>query len=264
MNNKKKKNHKMFFKEEDVTKLLNCPRCKQRYVDPKIIVPCSNVLCYNCVQHLSENDSFTCNFCNCKHRIPQGGFKPSAHIEMLLKLKPDDVYRNDTVEEFKRKLNKLTALTQNLDRERKSLESNLIDHCSSLKSKIELSSQKKIEEINQTRIKYLKHVEKYQRECIENLSNNKYYLENQENAFKNYTDACKKHLKEFKIDEQVVRKENNNIDEKIKEIETLMSNLKFIQFNGKLVDFVADDNKISPELIGKFNQTELEGKTDKE
>jgi hypothetical protein len=82
----------MFHGEEEIKRSLICARCNLKYVDPRIIIPCFETLCINCIEDLTENKSqFNCHFCRLKHAIPVSGFPANKTVAKLLTLKASDV-----------------------------------------------------------------------------------------------------------------------------------------------------------------------------
>lgn len=160
----------MFFPEEELIEIVNCPRCKKRHVEPKIIVPCFQTLCVRCVEELSDDRNFDCFFCNRQHPVPEGGFASNTSVELVLKLQPKEVHRNNKlIKELKDKLNNLTLLFGNFSEKAQDIEWSLYQHCSQLKNQIDLSCDQKIAQINVMRDNCLKYVDKYMESCVKNI-----------------------------------------------------------------------------------------------
>lgn len=234
----------MFYREEDISDILNCPRCSNRYVDPKIL-PCFNTLCVNCVDELTLDDEFSCYFCRVNHQIPKDGFQTNAHLNRLLGIKPNDVYRNKMVRELCEKLKQLKVLSDRLESAENDAETLLDEHCRLIRNKIDLACEKKINEINEIRCECVKYVDEYREKCLENISQNKPHLTDRHRKanvqLKKYLDEWTRYLKDFHIDELVVQRQNRETDFKIYELERLLNEIRLVQFNGEMLEF-EDEN----------------------
>jgi DNA-directed RNA polymerase subunit RPC12/RpoP len=106
----------MFYGEEEIASNLVCPRCKVKFVDPRIIVPCLETLCINCIEELTDvkTNEINCHFCRVKHLIPAAGFGPNKLMAQLLSLKANEVSRSANVEAVKEKLSRIEQLKDQL------------------------------------------------------------------------------------------------------------------------------------------------------
>ncbi len=99
----------MFYQKEIIEKLINCPICTHKYVNPRLL-PCGNSACQDCIIGLKGKDSdneFKCSICEGVHTIPKEGFIVNKTIKELLNKKANDVIQSAKVEELKMKLDNI-------------------------------------------------------------------------------------------------------------------------------------------------------------
>jgi hypothetical protein len=63
----------MFYGDNEIDELKNCPHCIKEYQDPRIL-PCGQTLCLECIENEIENKEFECHNCLSTHQIPSSGF----------------------------------------------------------------------------------------------------------------------------------------------------------------------------------------------
>lgn len=247
----------MFYREDEVSDLLNCPHCKYRYADARIL-PCSETICANCVETLTVNGEFNCPYCNVKHN---GQFLQNKMVMLMLNLKPDDVNRNPFVDEFKQKTVKLKSLVEQLIKSRKCLEIDVYEHCSSIRNQIDLAAEKRILEINDIRSALLTKVDDYEKECVQNIkeSNVQSLDDETEKSFQRHIDECDEMLKKFRLDDQLVIKQTEETDLKINHLEKLLVELKYVQFKGEILKFIqpTEDFLTKEYLLGDINRKKI-------
>jgi hypothetical protein len=81
----------MFYGEKEIASNIICQRCNVKFADPRIILPCHETLCINCIEELTDakSNEINCHFCRVKHQIPAAGFGPNKLMAQLLSLKAD-------------------------------------------------------------------------------------------------------------------------------------------------------------------------------
>jgi len=95
----------MFYAEDDISELLNCPNCKKRYRDPRSL-PCGETICDDCIEYLSistgDSNTLNCPYCKETHRIPESGFANKLILKLIEK--SHEVYRSKEFDDLKPKL----------------------------------------------------------------------------------------------------------------------------------------------------------------
>lgn len=249
----------MFYPESDLATILNCARCENRYIEPKILVPCLKTLCKGCIEELSGENCLQCPFCKIKHPVPEGGFQSNTTVEMLLQLQPKEVHRNSKlIKELTDKLNDFSLFYDNLTSKCQSLQSSLDEHCDLIKSRIDLISEQKIQKINEMREKHLKSLDEYRNSCVANIEQNKVHINEELGRFKKYIKESKTFLNGAIVDDEEARRKINEIDSKKKNL--TVENLEFLQFNGNKLTFRENSTDLKEMLLGEFIYSKLTGK----
>jgi hypothetical protein len=109
----------MFYEENEINKLLICPSCNLKFLEPKLL-PCGKSVCIKCVESMLElyNDNenknekrLQCLFCSRSHLVTEDELPSSEMLELLLKKEPSEVYRGDLAKELKELLSKIKTQT---------------------------------------------------------------------------------------------------------------------------------------------------------
>jgi hypothetical protein len=249
----------MFYREDDIAYKLICPRCNVKFVDSRIIVPCHETLCVNCIEDLTEAETseINCHFCRVKHQIPAAGFGTNKIMIHLLGLKADEVYRSANVEAVKEKLSRIQQLKDQLKTNIETSELIINEHCRGVKIQIDLVVETKMKELNDMRDEYLAVVNAYERDCLNNLPNlDTQVLFRAVDKANQFVNELKDYLKSFRIDENVVSTQSVACDRHLAELEGSLLYLKGSQFRGQVIKFKPNELKI--ESIGAFEYDTIE------
>jgi hypothetical protein len=250
----------MFFGEEEIATNLICPRCKTKFVDPRIIVPCCETLCFGCIEDLTitdKKDQISCHFCLTNHAVPKDGFASNKLIAQMLSLRANEVYRGANMEKFKQKLARIETLT---DEFKSKLENSTLiinEYCRDVKTQMDLLVETKKKELDDMREEFVTRIDTYEQECVSNLQqlDTQIFLDRVDQANK-FASEWKSYLKNFKIDEEVVSEPSRQVDGHVASLEKLLKELKGAQFNGRLLSFKASESKTDP--IGTIEFETLE------
>lgn len=104
----------MFFKEDEINDELKCPKCSNKYTDPRIL-PCGETYCNACIHDLAESvdksSLINCQTCGSSHQVPdaENGFPSNLVVARLLKKNSSEVYRSQNVEKLKEFLKKIQS-----------------------------------------------------------------------------------------------------------------------------------------------------------
>jgi hypothetical protein len=250
----------MFYLEEEIAINLICPRCQTKFVDPRIILPCLETLCANCIGNLTEenNNEISCHFCaGSKHAIPVGGFSSNKIVAKMLNIKANEVNRSPNVEALKQKISQMQKLACKFVFISENAAFVINKYCRSVKSQIDMLVETKKKELDHARDKFATMIDSWETECLEKWQtfDKNMFVENI-NEINNFIGECSEYLKRFKIDEDVVSEKRREAGTHAADLEKLLSQLKRAQFNGQLLKF--KEKELDLNLIGKFEFDKLE------
>jgi hypothetical protein len=247
----------MFYSEEQIATNLICPRCKLKLVDPRIIVPCCETLCYNCCDELTDKSDINCPFCHIQHRVPEGGFGVNKMLVQMLSVKPDLVNRSANVEALKEKIGKINDLTDELKSNLACSELIINEACCQVKCEIDLLVEEKKKELDDMRDDHFQRVDSYEQECVKSWRSldARMFVDGLDQAGE-FTHKCKGYLKNFQVDEAVVCQQIVSADCHVAHVEKRLRELKAAQFGEKLLTFKA--NKSPLKSIGTLEFTKFE------
>jgi DNA-directed RNA polymerase subunit M/transcription elongation factor TFIIS len=95
----------LFYEKEEIDKELKCPSCLEKFVSPRLL-PCGDSICLRCIQFIKVqkgNNLFKCPACEEVHTISSQNLPRNKILEKLLDKEANEVYRNNNVEELKKK-----------------------------------------------------------------------------------------------------------------------------------------------------------------
>lgn len=161
----------MFYLEKDITEELTCPKCKDKFNDPRIL-PCGHSLCNFCIFTSVEVKNVTCLVCSKKHSMPvDGQFFKNDFINKLLEKRSYEIKRGGKSEMLRQHLTNVNEKKKQLDKlssfEERELE--LFNYISGLRVEIDRETEIRIEMINNERDKLLKELDDYSAHGLDEL-----------------------------------------------------------------------------------------------
>ena len=245
----------MFFKEEVVQLLMNCPGCNERYDEAKIL-PCG-IFCKKCLDK-SLNDcseQFDCKFCQDTHLIPENGFKNYQPLEKFLSNKPivklDDISRGQSADNLKSSLKQIEASINEFKFEIENSEDKMKSFCLNLRNEIQLETEvliKKIQDISESMIKEVQHFES---DCLDYLNDTRLF------RFKSFVGKLEsfhlewsKYLKNHEIKESETNKANQIATELKNELLNEKKYLNSFIFRNKNYRFTKNLKDIEKSIVG--------------
>ena len=264
---------KMFYKEEDISNELICPKCTNRFDDPRIL-PCGNSLCQSCIlDEIEEGAINKCYCCQEKHSLPkEGEFTKNKFILKQLEKKPIEVNRGALGELLKKSLNTLTDKKEELENYLKSGDQKVSDYLSEIRTQIDLITETQIERLNKARDTLLEKLKQYQTECMyskltskndfllakmdtlnENITKylkgtdwNETYVNDQIKEAKNLVDLCSKAKEDFE-NEIFLNKKPTFIPSKM----TLNESETIGKLNFNNLDVIENQKEFNDKLLNK-------------
>jgi hypothetical protein len=157
----------MYFEDETIEAELNCPFCKQRFVDPRML-PCGNFCCFECIKReLNADNSYKCDLCDNVHetRLGDGNQYPVPHLlnnllkKMDIKVSPEFIkleFKKE-FEKFKSKINDSSNLQLNF-------KNKLNDYCNTIRCEVITKTESAINNLNNICNELCKTIDAYEDE----------------------------------------------------------------------------------------------------
>jgi hypothetical protein len=168
----------MFYEEEQLSKKLMCPKCSQRFDEPRML-PCANLICQRCISVIKDSiilnsNKFTCPLCNDHHDFPRNSLFPVCkQIKDLLLQEPKEVYRGVQTEALKSNLSEIRTKISDLDSDIKESAEKMKIHCQSLREEVKLTTDNALNYIQELNRKMIKEIDDYELELTKPFSLNK-------------------------------------------------------------------------------------------
>jgi hypothetical protein len=145
----------MFYEENAIKKLLICPHCNRKLIEPQLL-PCRKSVSKRCVESMieqqeNENQSrLKCLYCAGGHLVPEGGFPSCEILEVLLDTKPCEIYISSLTEELKGHLDNVKLKMNEMNESFENGIDKIKERCAQLRSSILLKrmSDRRVEQID--------------------------------------------------------------------------------------------------------------------
>ncbi len=225
----------MFFNTFQVNKELLCKNCEGKLDIPKIL-PCGESICSFFETSIQVNNQmFDCLVCKDKHKMPENGFVISKSMSKILEIELSKVSRGEAYDSLK----KLSAEIQkkfNLIKLRINNRTDLVkEHCVDLRSDVQLKAEEAIQQVNDISNRIIKEIDEYEQELIEFNKTNIKSLFAFNAIFKEleyFHTLNIEFFNQYEIDDNLVKKSNEEATQLIKKADIEIENLKNIIFDG--------------------------------
>ena len=156
---------------------LKCHQCENIYQNPKSL-PCGESMCEFCIRELLNSlkngqKEFECPLCQSSHAIPNDlQFPDNKSLMKLLNQQPKEIQiHSKIVKDFKASLEENRIKCIDL---KSYLINNGIDkvqeHCLNLRISVQLSAETRVKEIHELREHTILEIDKFENDCIKDLS----------------------------------------------------------------------------------------------
>ncbi len=258
----------MFYEESAIRKLLKCQQCLYNYDehDQPCTLPCGKNICNNCVAKIESlaktSKKFKCTLCAEEHAIPEkGSFPVNETLLELIKTQPKEVFRSKDCSELKENLRSLETLLKTLKFEYSIGVERIKSYCAEQRNQIQMSTAKRIKEINHLNTVLMEEVDSYEKECIDWYSNNeafKKYMHDQIDNVLKFIAEKEKYLKEYEIDEEIIRK-SIQLSQNVKShLDYELKKLKITVFGNEIIKFNANSIKLDALVLGRIDYERLD------
>ena len=243
----------MFYQQEAIKKLIECPYCKNAYSDPRVL-ECGKSLCYDCIELLmnKEENGLDCPVCLEFHHAPENGFLKNVTLGELSSTKPNDVYRGAIAEDVKTKMKIIKETTDKLNFCIYHPIDKIKEYCINLKQKVQLETELKMEKIKKFNEEFIGQIEKYEIECIEKCEIDKSLFEATINELDEFYSKWTSYMSNANIDEDELKKVLDEAKKLLEYAEMKKIEICSKLFNKKLMTFNENRNELSSSLVGSI------------
>ncbi len=246
----------MFFEKNKVNNALLCKNCHSQLEnsEPKIL-PCGETICSFCVSSMQLTDNlFDCLLCHDKHEMPKNGLPNNKALLEILSVKPTSISRGTAFDLLEKSINNIHKKQMQFKRCIENSSDLINDHCFELRNDVQLATEKVILQVNDFSGKIIEEIDDYEKELIEfNKTNNSVSLDEFNEIIKeleSFHTVNIKHLKQYKIDDHLLDKSNQEASNLIKKAELEFKKLKNFIFDGKILKFEKNSCKLDESILG--------------
>jgi len=246
----------MYYETNQVNEILLCQYCQAQLEGPKIL-PCGETICSYCVSSIKSN-VFECLVCKQKHEMPKNGLPDNKALLKMLSVQPNRVSRGKSYESLMKLLEEILKKHKLI---KHSIENNtdlIKEHCIDLRSDVQLRTEEVIQQINDVSSKIIEEIDEYEQELMKfNKTNSKSFDEFDSIAseLESFHNLNTEYLKQNTINEQILNKSIEEATNLIIKSELEIQNLKDIIFDGKILIFEENSDKLNKSILGVAKMT---------
>ena len=250
----------MFYEAGKINKALLCKHCEGRLDKPKIL-PCGVTICSFCEISIQVNNQmFDCFICNDKHDMPKKGLPNNRLASEILAIELTTVSRGEAYDSLIKFLDDIQKKLSFIKLGIKNSTDLVKEHCIDLRSDVQLKTEEAIQQINDINSKLIEEIDEYEQELIEFNKTNSKSLDSFNAIVKeleSFLTLKTEFLNQCEIDDKLVKKSNEEANNLIKRAEIEIENLKSIIFDGNILKFERNTEKINDAILGKLNKNKM-------
>jgi len=250
----------MFYDAYKVDNKLLCRQCKVRLEKPKIL-PCGETICSFCETSIQIKDRmFDCLVCKEKHKMPKNGLITNKSLSEILAIELTTVSRGEAYDSLMKFLNdiqkKLSFIKIGIENSTDLVK----EHCIDLRSDVQLAAEETILKVNDITTKLIEEIDEYEKELIEFNKNNSKSLDTFNAIVKeleSFHTLNTEYLNKNKVDDKLLKKSNEEADNLVKKAELEIENLKNSIFDGNILKFERNTEKINDTILGMLKKNKI-------
>jgi hypothetical protein len=225
----------MFYVANKVDQELLCQNCEGKLDIPKIL-PCGETICSLYETSIQVNDQmFDCSVCKDKHKMPEKGFAINKTLSKILAIEMSKVSRGEAYDALKKLLDEIQK-KRNIKKLGIENGTDFVkEYFMDLRSDVQLKAEEAIQQVNDISNRIIKEIDEYEQELIEFNKTNIKSLFAFNAIFKEleyFHTLNIEYLNQYEIDDNLVKKSNEEATQLIKKADIEIENLKNIIFDG--------------------------------
>jgi hypothetical protein len=250
----------MFYYANKVDNKLLCKQCEGRLDTPKIL-PCGETICSFCETSIQINDRmFNCLVCKEKHEMPVKGLLNNRLASEILAIELTTVSRGEAYDSLMKFLDdiqkKLSFIKNGIENSTDLVK----EHCIDLRSEVQLTAEEVILKVNDITTKLIEEIDEYEQELIEFNKTNSKSLDTFNAIVKeleSFHTLNFEYLNKNEVDDKLIKKSYEEATNLVKKAELEIENLKSIIFDGNILKFERNNEKINDAILGKLNKNKM-------
>ena len=248
----------MFYEENKISNALDCAKCEERLVDPRIL-PCGDTICLTCQSTLHvDNKLFECISCIKTHSMPDEGLPVNKGLQALLSLQPDEVSRGPAAENLKESMSemrkKVTALFFCINNGPDKVK----DLCAQLRNDVQLATEQAIQQINLFNEEMIAEIDQYEKDAIRSYHPNKEEANKTVKELESFQSKWQEYLKQSQLSHDQVLKANAEAAKLVERADDELFNLDSLLFSDGSLKFTKNPFKLEKKSLGSFELEEMQ------
>ncbi|CAF1064115.1 unnamed protein product [Brachionus calyciflorus] len=231
---------------------LICRFCNKYFNEPKVL-PCGESVCSKC---LPEFGSFVCKLCSKNHTVSENDLPTNKNLSKILEEIRISEKSKAKIQEFNVKIEDIENKLNELKLKKVQLEVEVLEHCRSIISEIDLIAEDNINQINNIREDLIKEVTEYQNTCLNNLTKYSKYLVklSEENKLLNHEKNSILAKKDFdeKLDKYYYL---------LSQVEISLKKIRNLSLDNRKIQFEATKSNLDKNFLGTISFNNLKKKS---
>jgi len=247
------------FEESFIKNLLKCNQCNECFNDydqPKSL-PCGKIVCNICESKIETEaicGRFKCAICSKDHLIPDEGLNINELAYQLVMSKAQEIWRGQKFETLENNLRNLKSMSRELKDNLDNGVDYIKEHCNEQRRRSQLSTEKKMKELNDLNEETMKRIAEYEEKCIQTYKVKDESLKVKINQIINevneFTNAKQEYLNKLQIDAGEINLYIEMAEEMQFKLKQELNNCKSLTFDNKIIKFNPDTNQ---SVIGEID-----------
>jgi hypothetical protein len=197
----------MFYGETEISELLSCPICKNKYQDPRIM-GCGTSFCMSCIELLTKNSTngFQCPVCKDFHQQLQNGYLKNTTLAKLCEKKANKVSRSPLANSFEVQLDELELNMVKLAKENDQGADKIKEYCDGLRNEVQLHLEESTESLKNQSLELIQKIDEYENEAALKFEKNvNIDMDDFLSETRRFHEKWADYLKQFKINEEELK-----------------------------------------------------------
>ena len=253
----------MFYEEKEISELILCPYCKNKYTDPRI-VECSSCFCMPCIEILTNNGEkgFKCPECDDFHEMPPKGYIKNPKLAKLCDKQAAPVSRGSLASSLGLQIDDLKLNLDELANKNKLCIERIKEHCDELRNVVQLSSEELIETIQTFNSELIEQINAYEKNSVLDFSQeNKSAFDNFINEMYAFHAKWSDYFKRVKLDDSELIAASSEASKCLEQIKKENAQVLDKVFNGRVLRFEKNQTQVKSNVVGTFNLSLTQMKT---
>ena len=250
----------MFYEVKEIDELVQCPYCKNKYYDPRL-VECGASFCMQCIDLLIKEgeNGLKCPVCDDFHEKPKKGYSKNPTLAKLCGMQANEVSRGSLAATLKLQMHELKQNLDELAHKNKFCIERIKEHCDNLRNEVQLSSEELIETIKKHNMDLIDQINAYEKNSTHDFNQeNKAKFDNFINDLYAFHTKWIENFKQFNLDDNELKSASTEACKFLEQIKIENEQVLDKVFNGNVLRFNKNSTETNSSMIGSLLKADMQ------